>query len=276
MSIDSYRWADLGIMFSLIALLSGCEIARKPLDPQVLEMAKAGEAYFEEKCKTIAGEKIYRSVPNIEGIMLMKVRPSRGERQLEDPMWPGAAFAAEVSADSYIESFLGYERAAGKPDGKPSAIASNNRGYIASDGRSGDKPGYRYADVIDAKDGREYRYSQVYREVDSIRGHDFAKVKIMKYVLEKKIADIPLPRYGVTYEDHVISTERAIGVASSTVKIIDLNTNEVLGEMIRYAYRPRGLKLTEWLTSRVCPNHPVGFSSATRKFVDQVLIPKGE
>lgn len=80
----------------------------------------------------------------------------------------------------------------------------------------------------------------------------------------------------MTFEDHVIPEERAIGVASSTIKVVDLNTNEVLGEMIRYAYRQRGLSLTQWETASNCPDHAAGVGAATRKFVDQVLMPKGE
>ena len=98
----------------------------------------------------------------------------------------------------------------------------------------------------------------------------------IRYFLDKAPTTAPAPRYGVTYEDHVIPEERAIGVASSTVRVIDLTTNEVLGELVRYTFRPRGIRLTDWLTAANCPHHAVGSNSATRKFVDQVLIPKGE
>lgn len=41
----------------------------------------------------------------------------------------------------------------------------------------------------------------------------------------------------MTYEDHVVPEERALWLASSTVKVINRQTNEVLGEMTRYAWR---------------------------------------
>ena len=271
----------------LVLLLSGCGNMRKPLDPVVLEMAKVGKKYYEEKCKNVAGEKIYRVVPNVEGILLMKVRKNRGQAQFEDPLWSGAAFANEDYDDDYLRSFLGYERAAGQPDGKPGIIAPNNRGYIADDKRAGDKPGYSFVDVIDPKDGARYRIRSVKKivgrkdasahnvriELEKDPNYD---LNVYRYILEKSPATKPLPRYGVTYEDYVIAEERSIGVASSTVKVIDLSTNAVLGEMLRYAYRPRGLKSTDWSTHQHCPHHSVGNNSSTRKFVDQVLIPKGE
>lgn len=267
---------------------SGCQsTVNTPQNPQVVDMAKAGTAYFEEKCRTVAGEKIYRTVADVEGVLLMKVRQQRSQTELEDPMWPGAAFSREYYADDFVETFLGYENAAINPDGNRGVITKENRGSISPTKYPGGRPGYRYVDVIDVKDGQRVRIQGMWKvtgkkdvtaynvkvELDKNPNYD---LNVYSYVLDKTPTTAPAPRYGVTYEDHVIPQERAMGVASSTVKVIDLQTKEVLGEMIRYAYRPRGLKLTEWLTSNRCPDHAVGVGSATRKFVDQVLIPKGE
>jgi hypothetical protein len=276
------------LALAIALAVSGCQsTVNTPQNPQVVDMAKAGKAYFDEKCKTVAGEKIYRTVPEVEGVLLMKVRPDRSQTQLEDPMWPGAAFAREYIGDSYIKTFLGYENAAGNADGSPGVLTKDERGSIAPDKRLGGRPGYRYVDVMDAKDGQRVRIKGMWNvtdkkdvtaynvkiELDKNPNYD---LNVYSYVLDKTPTTAPAPRYGVTYEDHVIPSERAMGVASTTVKVIDLQTNEVLGEMIRYAYRPRGLRLTEWLTSYRCPDHAYGPESATRKFVDQVLIPKGE
>jgi hypothetical protein len=263
--------------FALTLAATGCQsVANTPQNPEVVAMAKAGKAYFEEKCKTVAGEKIYRTVADVEGVLLMKVRPARSETELQDPKWAGAAFAIEAYGDGYIKTFLGYEHAAGRPDGTPGQVTPDKRGYITPDKRPGGLPGYHYVDVIDSKDGQRYRVIGTYKEITHTRSHDFVKVKTLDYVLEKTLATAPAPHYGVTYEDHVIPAERAIGVASSTVKVVDLSTNEVLGEMIRYVYRPRGLRLTEWLTADKCPGHAWGSDAASRKFVDQVLKPKAE
>ena len=153
-----------GLAFLLSAtLLVSCGSYQIPQDPRVLEMAKAGKAYFEEKCRTVAGEKIYRTVPDVEGVLLMKVRPARSQTELEDPMWPGAAFAIESYEDSYIKSFLGYEHAAGRPDGRAGVITKEHRGYIDSDKRPGGRPGYRFVDVMDAKDGQRVRVNGIWR-----------------------------------------------------------------------------------------------------------------
>ncbi len=259
-----------------VSLLSACASQQNAVSSAdhdaVAAMSKAGKAYFDEKCKSVAGEKIYRTVSDVEGVLLLKVRPERSQTQLEDPMWPGAAFNDESYGERYIKDFLGYEH--GRLPQEELAPGKYRRGYVTTDIRPGGLPGYRYVDVMDAKDGLRYRYTGRREEPWQ---YDKTYLKgYIKFFLDRTPTNDLAPRYGVTFEDHVIPEERAIGVASSTVRVIDLSTKEVLGEMIRYAWRPRGIRLTEWLTASNCPHHAVGSNSATRKFVDQVLKPKGK
>lgn len=275
-----------GILVALL-ILAGCG-GTSAISQEAREVAQAqmaqGKALFEEKCRTVAGEKIYRKVENVEGVVLLKVRPARGDRELSDRMWPGAAFARESSGEEYITTFLGYEYAANDGlTGKHGVITSQNRGHISTNYRPGGNPGYRFADVIDEKDGKRYRITGSFKEVTRVLsmqiGGNAKPVKINEWVLDKIPAPNPSPRYGVTFEDHVIPGERMLGFASSTVKVLDLQTGEVLGEMIRYAWSPSGPSRTNpvpWLTAYRCPDHAVGTNAATRKFVDQVLIPAKE
>ena len=236
------------------------------------EKAKAGKALFEEKCRTAAGEKIYRKVENVEGLLLMKVRPQAGEREWADLMWPGAAFAREATGDSYITSFLGYEYAS-NPAGRDDPVTPNNRGYINTDRRPGGLPGYRWVEVIDEKDSQRYRYAIAYKPRPT------SKIGYIDAILEKTPTPNPSLRYGVTFEDHVIPEDRYLGIASSTIKVLNLQTQEVLGEMTRYAWSPgtpSRVNPSPWLTAYRCPDHAVGTSGATRKFVDQILIPAKE
>ena len=68
---------------------------------------KEAEAVFNEQCKT-AGEKIYRTVDNVEGIMLLKVVPedSFEDSDSHDPMWKYAALQLESPNKKFIGSFL--------------------------------------------------------------------------------------------------------------------------------------------------------------------------
>ncbi|MBI4989783.1 MAG: hypothetical protein HZC23_13295 [Rhodocyclales bacterium] len=276
---------ESGVLVALL-FLGACG-GTPSVSPEAREAAQAhvarGKALFEEKCRTVAGEKIYRKLENIEGIVLLKVRPERGDRELADRMWPGAAFARESTGDWYITSFLGYEHSSSQK-GEP--VTAHRRGYITSEYRP-DNPsnllGYRYVDVIDEKDGKRYRITGSFKEVTRVLskriGEDPKPTKIVDYVLDKIPTPDPSPHYGVTFEDHVIPEERMLGLASSTVKVLDLQTGEVLGEMTRYAWSPSGPSRSNpvpWLTAYRCPDHAVGTGEASRKFVDQILIPAKE
>ncbi len=250
---------------------------------EYLAKIKEAEAYYKEKCEKVAGIRIYKSVPDVEGLLLMKIRQNHTDSELADPMWPGAAFGREAKGNSYIISFLGYEHSPAA-DGKP--VWPQRRGYINTDKRPGGLPGYRWVEVIDAKDGQRYRYSgsvkpsgkknpQAYKaELDKDPNYD---MNIYRWSLDKVPSPSKTPpRYGVTFEDHVITEERALWVASSTVKVLDLKTNEVLGEMTRYAmsyiHAPR--TSMPWLNYSVCPATSGDAHANTRQFVDQILIPK--
>jgi len=263
-------------------LLAACQTATPPPRAQetgalsVQERVQRGKALFDEKCRTVAGEKIYKTVPEVEGVLLMKVRPRVGDREWADRMWPGAAFALEATADDFVNTFLGYEHSSHRTE----PVKPSYRGYIGTDyqpDNPSNLPGYRYVDVIDEKDDKRYRFSGRWEEPWR-KDKSYLKGYI-KFYLDKTPTSDPTPRYAVTYEDHVVPEERALWLASSTIKVIDSQTGEVLGEMTRYAWSAGAPSLANpspWLTAYKCPGHPVGANAATRKFVDQVLLPKKE
>jgi hypothetical protein len=281
-----------GFAFILLAgLLAACQGVPASGDAQdqtgapalsVRERVQRGKALFDEKCKTVAGEKIYKTVRDVEGVLLLKIRPRPRGNELSDKMWPGAAFAIEATGDGFIKTFLGYEYGGHTLNGTPTPVTPQYRGHIFSN--PGGIPGYRWVEVIDEKDGKRYRYTESIKEVThtqsiTIGGDGKTQFKAKEFVLDHVPVPGPEPRYAVTYEDHVIPEERALWLASSTVKVLDRQTGEVLGEMTRYAWSagaPTSYNPTPWLTAYKCPGHARGASAATRKFVDQVLIPAKE
>lgn len=253
---------------------------------EYLAKIKQAEALYKEKCEKVAGIKIYKTVPDVEGLLLLKIRPERTDRELADPMWPGAAFGGEVYGDSYITSFLGYEYRGVNKEG----VISSERGYINTDKRSGGLPGYRWVEVPDPKDGLRYRYTgsdkivgkkdpTAYNVQLELKRNPNYDMNVYNWSLNKTPSPSKTsPRYAVTFEDHVIPEERALWVASSTVKVVDLKTSEVLGEMTRYAisyiHAPR--YSMPWLNHYFCPVIDGRAYQDTRHFVDQTLIPTKE
>lgn len=237
----------------------------------------ASAAMYHERCQTHAGYKIHKVVEDVDGIQLLKIRhPVKND----DPMAPGAAFALEAYDDSYINSFLGFRYPSRETDNSYMASTTKNPGAI---------PGFRYVDIIDEKDGQRYRVTgsqkatgkkdttafNVKRAMDADPNYD---LNIYNWVLDRVLTTDPSPRYAVTFEDHVIPEERQYGIASSTVKVIDTQTDEVLAEMRRYAWSPgvaSAGRPSPWLTASKCPGVGFGSGQATRQFVDRVLVARG-
>ncbi len=236
------------------------------------EEAQRSNALYAERCKTEAGMKIYKQVKNVDGIFLEKIRPHQSDREWNDRFYPGAAFAAEVRGDEYIESFLGYEHS------NPSwgAITAERRGFVTKDFQPNNPynlPGYRFVQATQG--GVLYEY---FLRTESIPE---SKIGASRVILQKRKAAVKV-RYAVTYEDHVVPEERILGIASSTVKVVDTYTGALLGEYTRYSKASSFTKIggqnwSPWLSSYSCGNliHADG-NKSTRQFVDQVLIPVGQ
>jgi hypothetical protein len=220
------------VMGNLAGVLLAVGLAACAQTPQTAEEQATqarmtdGKALFEEKCANVAGEKIYRKVENVEGLLLMKVRPPAGDGQWSNRDWPGAAFAREATGDGFIDTFLGYEYGSSTLDGTPTPIRPDYRGFISTDRRPGGLPGYRWVEVIDEKDGKRFRYTGsnkvVGKKDTTAKGVQMAiardpnyELNIYGWVLDKTPSPSPTPpHYGVTFEDHVIPEERYLGVAS--------------------------------------------------------------
>lgn len=188
-------------------------------------LAKA-KAMFEERCKT-AGEKIQKTVEGVDGIYLMKVRTTTNfgnQFELDDP------YGHDSTGDQYLLNFLkGYYH-------------QRNEQLVTG---SPPRTGYHYIEAQDSKDGQRYRYTGGMKVVGQkdlnhpniqralqldpkfdVNNYDFALSK----------APVPgtPPRYGVTFDDISTREDREFWIAGSSLKVVDLQTNEVIGERIGY------------------------------------------
>lgn len=254
-----------------------------------VERYETGQAMFNERCETKAGYKIYKVVEDVDGILLPKVRHQVND---SDQMAPGAAFVKLDSHDDYyVGAFLYYRHLV---EERYRHFVEERIDYQQAKPTEGRDivPGFRYVDVIDEKDGQRYRVTGsmkatgkknvkaegVRRNIEKYPNYD---LNVYNWVLDRIPAFEPAPRYAVTFEDHVIPEERQYGIASSTVKVIDTQTNEVLGEMTRYIRYPGTFERgnpSPWLRADQCPGtHSTDSTvhSVTRRFVDQILVARG-
>lgn len=261
----------LSLTLFLGAFFGGAHAAQ-PSERQVKAMAM-----WQERCKT-AGEKITKTVENVDGIYLMKIRATTNfgdQFRLDDP------YGHDSTGDRYVLNFLKgfyHQRPATFVPGSPPRL------------------GYKFVEVQDSKDGQLYRYTasvkEVTRTTSVMMGGDGKTIfKSKEFVLDRAALKETSLRYGVTYEDISTREEREYWIAGSSLKVIDLQTKEVVAERIGYmvdwAQGSKAGGRAPWLfaADNACPDFnrnrerrvPGPGSSAqagqTLDFVEKVLRP---
>jgi hypothetical protein len=251
-------------LFFVVAVIGGMVVpialdvmAKREQQAQRTARLKNAMAHYAMRCKS-AGEKIYKTVENVEGIFLIKLRPVDNpsdpvprQFRMNDP------YGEDYNDEGFIKSFF-WGRA---QDGRITESSSIGLGY-------------QYVDAIDPHDGNRYRYRSDLNDPD----HD----KINKAALV-----VSGPRYGVTYDDISTIEDRKLWIAGSSLRVIDLETNEVIAERIGYMIdRGQGSEAgfrQPWAFAAytACPAFPlvrpgdtyVRQIGQTRIFVEKVLKP---
>jgi hypothetical protein len=259
----------LGLAVLLITACAGNSKLAADREAAKARFAKA-EAMFQERCKK-AGVFIHRTAENVEGILLLKIREGTNfddQYKMDDP------YGKDSSGEYYIQSFFL----------EPKLYINRFLGPERLDEIRRDYPGYHYVDAIDPKDGKRYRYTGSFKEVTHTKsitmgGDGKTKFRTIDFVLDRVPAPDPAPRYGVTYDDISTREERDYWIAGSSLRVIDLETNEVMAERIGYMMdRGQGNDSggrSPWLlaASFACPSFKLSQAEQTRRFVTKVLKP---
>ena len=193
------------------------------------EKAQSAARIFDKLCGT-AGEKIFKTVENVDGVFLVKLRPEKShdsqQFSLDDP------YGRDFSGHAYIKSFLAGFSESG------------------TSGGAGARPvGYKFVEAIDPADMRMYRYTA---SLKAVRKKDitapYVKAEIVKnpkydiniyaFVLDKKSVESRSARFGVQYNDISTQEQREHWIAGSLLQIIDLDSNAVLAERTGYMMDP--------------------------------------
>ena len=214
-------------------------------------------AVFEELCKT-AGEKIYRTADNVEGVTLLKVWDGESIHK-EDKLWKYAGLPGQYGQDGYIKGFLKWEVEI-IPTGYPRyremqfQPERQNHPYVLH-GR------YSYVDVKQ-KDGTFLRY-----RLDENRKEDYKMIS----------APIKIPsRYAVTFDNPIVPEEREHWIAHTRATVIDLQDNTVMASKDWYSFESQqGYgRYSMWVTAATCPELGVTTANPIRLFIGDVLKPK--
>jgi hypothetical protein len=216
--ILSMRAQRLAAAFLVCLSLAACSSA--PPQPSRSEQRSRGQAamaMFAERCKK-SGEFIHRTVTDVDGILVMKVRPSQinydDQFAMTDPY--GHDFVGEAYTRSFLRGFY----------------AQNSAGSTRAAGAAPELIGFEYVEAVSPTDGAKYRYTGRIEEPwqtnkSYLQGY-------FRFVADRSAPGTPSPRYGVTYEDISTREEREFWIAGSALRIIDLTTNEVIAERVGY------------------------------------------
>lgn len=244
------KFAKLSIVALLLIGLVGCSnTAAHPSGATA--SGSSVEEVFNSLCKT-SGEKIYRTVENIDGVFLMKLRPSYPD--LSDKYKIYDPYGNDLMGNGYIISFL-----------------KNHNQTSSSDKVSTGPLAYAFVEAVDPSDNRLYRYTgrikatglldinapavQAYLKKDPN-----ADMNIYRYVLQREPITNRSARYGVNYSEISTKSHRDLWIAGSLLQIVDLETDEILAERIGYMRDPgmgaRAGGRTPWLiaSKHACPS----------------------
>ncbi len=205
-------------------------------------------ALFQERCKT-AGMKVYRTIENVDGVLLVTVPTAPNLHEKYDRNWVGAGRPYERAGDDYLRTFLYWEHHEDK---------RNVRGYLNN--VPSDLPGYRFVDVSEAS--------------GSFVRHELLKGSGPE--LTRQVLTTSSARYGVSVVNVDDQAGRAHWIAGIKVLITDMTTNEPIAEHAWFTVEPgQGSKVgfrDPWLFGNTCPT-PHMLGGTIRSFVDQVLKP---
>ncbi|UXH79791.1 hypothetical protein [Roseateles amylovorans] len=175
--------------------------------------AKRAIELMAERCAK-AGERIYRTVEGVEGVVLLKQRIKVvdfvDQYALNDP------YGRDAFGDGYIHSFL-----------------RGNVGpyWVARPGWP-QRQGYRFVEALDVESGKWYRYTG---QVEVKQGSSYPlKPQDWKFDVFKVPINWPTGKYGVAYEDISTKEERDLWIAGSRLYVIDIASGEILGERVGY------------------------------------------
>ncbi|MBP5789469.1 MAG: hypothetical protein J6W29_04470 [Neisseriaceae bacterium] len=234
-----------------------------PIKAEQRAKYEQAKAVFDEQCKK-AGETIYRTVDNVDGVMLINLIGEKEVRK-QDAMWEDAAINLiplyPYTAEGYIDTFLSYDVDYNVPDQKYHYWTN----------------GYKFVDVLKKNDNSNTDENTVtrYTRVEPIKDSE----------LNKEFQPVNSARYAVILDKNVDTELRKHWVAGDIIKIIDRQTDELLAEKAIFAFDPlqgatsnRG---APWSRADTCQEMSVikeqgtgNFITPISNFVFTVLTPK--
>lgn len=246
----------------LVQFISGCQSVKKQEQKIEVEKLKIAIDIYQKRCLA-AGITVKKRIQNVDGIAILKVREESSSRMgqftMSDP------YGDDSHGEYYIQSFL--------KDG-------NRKNNFHAEDEKTVRDGFKFVEAIDSATGNVYRYTDSYgfvsRKTPPGATPPNKTWTRWEYVLKKQPIDKFSAKYGVIFEDISTVQDRKYWIAGSSLKVIDLTTNEVIAERVGYMIdRGQGdsNQRDPWVfaAANACPD----FRNRFRYPIKQNLSPSG-
>jgi hypothetical protein len=240
-------WLPACILIAVLPLVGACAGGDKKSDAY----AQEAWAYFKKLCDEKSGEKIYKTFVGVKSVLLVKPLSPATEKDLFDQYWYGDPYS-------------------GGQDDRAKASAVQLIGTLESRGiaatTSADRTGFQFVELIEVgATGKRYV--------------KFTQPDPRQWAVRTEI-DKPVSRFGISWEDISTPNDRRYWVASSRLRIVDLQNNSIVAErigvLIEGGFGSTVGQRRPWLTSRgpstTCPKVESSFYQ-DRYFIQKVLNP---
>ncbi|MBI3349248.1 MAG: hypothetical protein HY020_18815 [Burkholderiales bacterium] len=213
----------------------------------------AGMALFEERCSTAGATRRY-AVGAVEGVRLTGLRAPVSDTAPTDRDWPDAGLPRDRVGDEYIRAFLTVE---------------------VQDDRT--HPGWSMPGLPGTVTLAGYRFVDVAQPDGSYRRYRTASESGKSDMTAELIAADQAARYAVEFARIDAAGDRQHWVAGATVKVIDTQSAEVIGELTAFSHVPphrraRGQPDSRnWTDARTCPAYNDLPDLRARMFTEEVL-----
>ena len=206
--------------------------------------------YFEHLCKTEAGEFIYKTVENVEGLYQMR---------------PRSAVTYEANHLYAIEDPYGGPEGSNEPE--YTFVGPGLYGFLESSDMSRKEPAWK---------GQHYHQSYFDSPTPSSKtakytGYDGHNLKTM----HKEYSQTRISRYGYTWRGITRPHDREFGIAGAELLVVNMQTNEILAAhrgFAKFEIDERiGTAGFQW--GKGCPRHPSQGGGARFMFILKVLKP---
>jgi hypothetical protein len=204
-------------------------------------------AYVKELCAKYGGDKIYRTVDNVEGVFQMRARNPDPDAQWRDQFGMIDPWGRAIGDSPYVAVRL-FE-------------TPEHGGYLYFEQQSSyQKEGPPYRRTLITWTGKRIVESQPY----------YPQKDWMQYGRETITVAKLRSRYGYITEDISTPEMRKRWIGGGRVKVFDLQTNEMMAETTGF-FKARGLSVSDhWAsTNTLCP-----MGGGLNGFLAKVLHPK--